>query len=216
MKNGWGFLLVLFLALSAFDQAKADLGGMDDFFLDSSFGGGGYRRAGAPRVVSLDLDPQNILDSSFRIAAREGRMSEMKKLLLQGADIDSRSGSGETALMYAARNCSPKLAELLIQKGAQVNARDFEGRTPLIYAASGSCRYVVELLAKVSNLEFEARDRSKRTALDYAAENALLEVDGPSEEIIHLIQMGQKNQKRKPVRTIKVSRRGKIGQRSQS
>jgi len=145
-------------------------------------------RSSPQRMISLELDPENILNSSFRIAAREDRLSDVKRFIMQGADIDTRSESGETALMYASRNCSPEMVRLLLRRKAEVNLRDFQGRTALIYAAMESCERVVELLLKKPTLQVDAKDRAKKTASDYAEDNSMLEVDGPSERIISLIR----------------------------
>jgi ankyrin repeat protein len=42
--------------------------------------------------------------------------------------------SGETALMYAARNSNSEVVMVLLDAGAEVNARDKEGRTALSIA----------------------------------------------------------------------------------
>lgn len=144
------------------------------------------RREGSS-VISIDLDPQNILNSSLRIAARENRYNDVNRFLAQGADINSPSDSGETAMMYASRNCTPKLVDFLIRQGANVNAADDEGRTSLMLAAQGSCKDVASLLLKTPGIRFDVRDHANKTALDYASENTLLEVGGPSQRVIQLI-----------------------------
>jgi hypothetical protein len=143
-------------------------------------------------VISLDLDPQSLLNSSFRVASRERRLPDVMRFLSEGAEVDSRSESGETALMHAARNCGLKLADFLLLHGANVNAADFEGRTPLILAARESCIQVVQRLLTDPSIEMDAQDQTRKAAIDYARENALLEVGGPSAKIIGLIESSRK------------------------
>jgi hypothetical protein len=207
MHRNWCFVLFVLLQWVSINNVKADLGFGDDGFADFSFSHFSGSRAGRQPMISLDLDPQNILNSSFRMAAREGRLKELKVLLTKGAEIDSRSGNGETALMFASRNCSFQLAEFLVRNGAGINVRDFDGRTPLIYAAADSCHQIVALFLKSPGVEVNAKDRFQKNALDYANDNAILEVDGPSQKVINFIQMAQRKKHFKLTRHVKSSQR---------
>ena len=180
---GLGFVAFLSLYSSAWASGWSTT--FSDYY-PPSWGSGGGRSSGS-LVISLDLDPQNIINSSFRIAVRESRLKDAQKFLARGAELDSRSGSGETALMYAARNCSEKMVDFLLNQGANVNAVDEEGRTPLIFAARESCSNVVAALVRARGIKLEMRDQTKKTALEYAQETDLLEVGGRSEQIIYLI-----------------------------
>ena len=148
-----------------------------------SSGSGGRSSA----VISIDLDPQNLLNTSLRIATRERRLEDVKRLLEQGAEVDGVSDRGETAVMIAARGCSQQLVQLLIEKKANINLTDTFGRTALILAARESCMPVVQNLLKTAGIQLNGLDRSKKSAMDYARENAMLEVGGPAEEITHLL-----------------------------
>jgi ankyrin repeat protein len=144
------------------------------------------------RVISIDFDSQNQLNTSFRIAVRENRLDNAQHFLFQGAEVDSRSPEGETALMYASRNCSYKAVNLLLENKADINLRDEAGRTALIYAARESCVKVVRLLLKSSVIEANVKDNMRKTALDYAYKTSLLEVDGLAEAIIKILQYHSK------------------------
>jgi ankyrin repeat protein len=186
---GLGFFALLDLYSSAWAS------GWNTSFSDyypPSWAGSGRGSSSSSLVISLDLDPQNIINSSFRVAVREGRLKDAQKFLERGAEIDSRSGSGGTALMYASRNCSKKMVGFLLQQGANVNAVDEEGRTPLIFAARESCSNVVASLVRARGIKLEMRDQTKKTALEYAQESDLLEVGGRSEQIIDLILNAKK------------------------
>ena len=139
-------------------------------------------------IISLDLDEHDVLNSSFRIAAREGRLADMKKFLEQGADVNSASKEGETALMYASRNCAPKVVEVLLDAKAEVNFPNHEGRTALMYASMDSCLPVVKLLLKVSGIKLHLRDRIGKSAQDYAEEGSELYEGGSEFEVIDLLK----------------------------
>jgi ankyrin repeat protein len=146
------------------------------------------RRSQTTPIISLDLDPKDEMNSSFRIAVREDRLDSLEKLIKAGADLNSQSDRQETALMYACRNCSPKVVEFLLHHGADVNLRDEKGRTALMFATRGSCVEVVKLLLAFRLTRVNLQDNRGRLAMDYAKDASILEVDGPSIKIIHLLQ----------------------------
>src|SRR5439155_3921146 len=64
-----------------------------------------------------------------------------------GADANSRSPEGETALMTAARTGNPAAVRLLLARGADPNAREgWLGQTALMWAAAENHPAMVELL----------------------------------------------------------------------
>jgi len=146
-----------------------------------------WGRPSAPPIISLTLDPQESLNSAFRIAAREERKEDLIRFLDQRAEVNSRSDEGETALMYASRNCSEDVVKVLISRKADVNAEDSEGRTALIYAAQDSCAPVIEILLRSAVIRVGHRDKAGKSAKDYAEENAALDVDGPAIEAVRLL-----------------------------
>ena len=67
------------------------------------------------------------------------RMADYIRVLIsEGADVNARSRSGWTPLMYAASNSNLEIVQLLLEKGADVNARNNNDWTPLMYAAGYS------------------------------------------------------------------------------
>jgi ankyrin repeat protein len=154
----------------------------------SNYSGYYSRKQSPPPVISLSLDPQDILNSAFRVAAREERLDDMEHLLAQHADINACSDTGETALMYAARNCSTVTVKVLLSHEADVNIQDREGRTALIYAAQDSCAPVIELLLKSPQIRVKHRDSFDKAAIDYARESAELDVSGQPIEAIEALE----------------------------
>jgi hypothetical protein len=139
-------------------------------------------------IISLELDPKASRDTNMRVAAREERIDDLRRFLQAGADVNSRSDRGETALMYASRNCSEEIASFLLQARADENLQDERGRTALMFASSDSCAPVVRLLLHDRTTDVTAHDREGRTALDYARRASALEYGGSSEEVIKMIK----------------------------
>ena len=100
------------------------------------------------------------------LAARTGVVPVAELLLTHGANVNAReSWRGQTALMWAAAENRPEMAEFLIAKGAKVDERaatnDWQnqitsepraqyrptgGLTPLLYAVRVGCRRCVRAL----------------------------------------------------------------------
>lgn len=128
------------------------------------------------------------LDDALRIAAREGRYKDVAGLIDRGADVNSSSPYGETALMYAARFNQILAARVLIQHGARVGDRDTVGRTALHYAAVNCSQHIAEAIIR-SGVDVNMKDFDGHTALILSAQNgcrntslALLSVPGISVE----------------------------------
>ncbi len=77
-------------------------------------------------------------------AAREGRLSEVRRLIDSGANVNHISEFGNTPLIHAALGAHADVVSLLLQRGADVNAVDRGGFSALHCAAcfdrSGSMR----------------------------------------------------------------------------
>ena len=70
------------------------------------------------------------------LAAQNGSAAMLEKLIEAGAEANSRTSTGATALMMAAMSGSLDAVEVLLDNGAFVNAREKKnGQTPLMFAA---------------------------------------------------------------------------------
>ena len=178
------FLALLLLAALPVKVAQADDSPWSSY--PTYYPGAGS--GGGSEIISLDLDPKSTLNSSFRVAAREGRIADMQRFLKDGADINGRSDEGTTALMYGSRNCANKVVTFLLFSKADPNVRDAKGRTALMYAAMDSCPAAMKLLLGASGVNTKLKDVAGRNAEDYAMEDAVIEVGGPTSEMIRLLR----------------------------
>ncbi len=81
-------------------------------------------------------------------AVRQGSLNEVKRLLKNGADPETRDARGLTALHIAAYWGETDIVEALIKAGADVNSDNGKGWTPLHAAAlSGGLRCRKEIIA---------------------------------------------------------------------
>ena len=79
-------------------------------------------------------------------AAWRNDLSEVKRLLAAGAEVNAESKDGDTALIIASENGNIEMVKALIDKGANFNPQTIEGFTALIAASIKGYRQVVELL----------------------------------------------------------------------
>lgn len=61
------------------------------------------------------------MKKDWREATRQGDLEQVRRLLEQGVDIDSKDEHGQTALMHAAHEGRTELVRLLIDRGADMN-----------------------------------------------------------------------------------------------
>lgn len=155
-------LLITLLAATA----QADY--FDSSYSPYSYGGGFSMGGSTSPIYSLTSDARENRNTSLRIAAREDRASDVEQLLNEGAEVNSRSDSGSTALMYAARFCLPLVTRTLLDHNADVNLQDRLGRTALMLAARENCLPVVRLLSRAPGIKLRLADNEKKTAIDYA------------------------------------------------
>jgi uncharacterized protein len=107
-------------------------------------------------------------DDFFKAAAIDNE-SVMVALALRGFDLNTRNESGETALMVALREDSPKVvAFLLTQRSVKVEQRNSQGESPLMIAAIkgrlASAKRLIQRGAEVNKTGW--------TPLHYAASRA--------------------------------------------
>ncbi len=109
-------------------------------------------------------------------ASSKGDIATVKKLVNEGADINSTDSSGRTALIEAAWGGHNEVVSFLIEKGANVNASDAAGYTAVMRAAEDGHDAVVKTLVKNgADVNFCGKVRGT-TALMLASEQGHLKV----------------------------------------
>jgi uncharacterized protein len=81
-------------------------------------------------------------------AVRSQNEAAVRALLIQHADVNTRSGDGSSAILWAAHWNALETAELLIRAGADVNAANDFRMTPLSQACTNGSAAFVGLLLK--------------------------------------------------------------------
>ena len=108
------------------------------------------------------------LNTKLTDAARTRDTAEVRKLLAQGADPNTKDKNGRTPLMEAAAGGYTDTVRVLLENGADVNTTDLVGWNALFWAAlSRRTDTLRALVAKGSDVN--AKDNEKRTALFWAA-----------------------------------------------
>ena len=101
-------------------------------------------------VIAQDDSPSERLFS----AAQRGEIEEVKRLLAEGVDVNSRTRYGGTPLAFAVDKGNVELVEVLLAAGADVNAKDNRQLTSLDLARKRTDRRaaaVIELLEKATS-----------------------------------------------------------------
>jgi ankyrin repeat protein len=107
-------------------------------------------------------------------AAAKGDVAGIKKLLSEGASIDTRDRTGATALLVATHGNQAAAAQALINAGADVNAKDNINDSPYLYAgARGHLEILKMTLAHGADLK--STNRYGGTALIPAVERGHVE-----------------------------------------
>ena len=98
----------------------------------------------SPQSVSADERGEQLL-----AATRKGDLATVKKLLDEGADVNTRTRYQSTPLFFACDRGHLEVARLLIERGADLNLKDnFYNATALGLAMNNKHEAVVALLAE--------------------------------------------------------------------
>lgn len=120
--------------------------------------------------TNLEIRPSRTLDRALHDAARLGTVEDVRRLLREGADVNTRNPagiSGSTPLHEAAGRGDLEMVKLLIENRAKVDIADDLGFTALFRA--GTAEVVEALLASGANPSL--RNRDGETVLEWAKRN---------------------------------------------
>lgn len=87
-----------------------------------------------------------ILNQRLIAETANDNLMEMRLLINQGANIDSRDSDNWTPLHYACHQGKPDSASFLVKSGANLNVQDNTGETPLMKSLGN--QYKIKLLIK--------------------------------------------------------------------
>lgn len=101
--------------------------------------GGSAWASSEPNVSeAISLGSTRVQDNtqpSLLELVKSGSIEKVRDFLGSGHDIDSRSDSGQTLLIYATSLNNLSLVEFLVESGANINAQDIKGNAPIHYAS---------------------------------------------------------------------------------
>ena len=100
-------------------------------------------------------------------AVSERNITEIKRLLDNGADINCVDSFGQTPLMIAVNIMAKEVVSLLLQNGADINASDKTGQTALMIAALNNFEEIGNFLL-LNGADYEIKNSKKLTARDIA------------------------------------------------
>jgi cytohesin len=121
--------------------------------------------------VDVNVKMKNILATTpLHEAVRNNRKEIVEFLIAQGANVNARDGSGETALYQAAHMGYLELCKLLINNGADLNISTFKitmGHSPLYIAIRNRHADVAELLI-TSGADVNKKNKFGESPMDMA------------------------------------------------
>lgn len=150
--------------------------------LHAALAAGDVRRVDA--LLAAGGDPNALLapeyaawgvpgDTALATAVRHGRAGLLERLVRAGADVNTRTLRGSTALHLAAEDAAG--TAVLLRTGADALARDALGRTPLHRAVQAGQLDVARLLLE-AGVDPNASDCDGQTPLHDAVRNGALEL----------------------------------------
>lgn len=79
----------------------------------------------------------------------DGNYSEVKRLLLEGANSNATSSCGKTSMHYITRSSQFDILQLLVEHGIDVNHKDENGDTAIYHAWSRGFAHAAEQMKKI-------------------------------------------------------------------
>jgi len=118
------------------------------------------------------------MDTKLHQAVQAGNLTQVKKLLADGANVNAKDKYGNTSLHLAIIRIASsyssedvmKLIRLLIGRGADVNAANQNRQTPLHWSVMYGHKEILELLIE-NKANVNAKDKNGATPLQWAQRN---------------------------------------------
>jgi len=117
--------------------------------------------------------PDRGLGQTLLEAAENGRIDEVRRLIVQGTDVEWRSPEEDTPLIVATQGSHTEVCRALLGAGARINGRGQDGWTALMFAAKSSADKDGTMLSLLLNegADINATGDRGTTALMLAGES---------------------------------------------
>ncbi len=96
----------------------------------------------------LPLFITGALEYNLMIASTEGYYTEVERMILMGADVDTETSEGVTPLIFAVYNNRPETVNTLLRYNADVNKITGRRETPLLIAVKNENFEITEILIR--------------------------------------------------------------------
>jgi len=130
--------------------------------------------------IEVDMDDGSC-QTPLLLASGNGYPDIVEYLILNGADVNTVSCSGDTPLIKVAQNCvmdkdyQLNIVDQLIVTGANINFQDKYGKTPLILAAESSSPQIVSRLL-MSGADTKIKDKYGNTVFDITDDDEITQI----------------------------------------
>jgi len=118
--------------------------------------------------AKIKLKQGGYLEHDLMVSVLRGDSDRLKELLTLGAQTNTETQSGETALMFACSLARDKVVRILLSHGGNVNCTASNGTTPLMLASTSGNMEILRLLM-AAGASVKARDKEGNTAVVLAA-----------------------------------------------
>lgn len=109
-------------------------------------------------------------NSALMFACSNGHFDIVRMLLKHGVSVNFQNKQGSTAFMLGCMMGQSKILELLLSHQANYRLPNLKGKTPLMLASFYGRVHVVKLLLAQHDIDVNAKDIHKDTALIFAAQ----------------------------------------------
>ena len=130
------------------------------------------------RIDTTDYFPyyyNDAIDYNLMIAASKGYLSEIKRLISKGADVNASTTEGATPLIFAISNNRLSSVQTLLSYNPSLNTKTANYETPLLIAVKNQSLEITEALIR-AGADMDITDRHGATPLHHAALDGYLEI----------------------------------------
>lgn len=123
----------------------------------------------------ISSDYKGAVDYNLMIAASKGYTFEIKRLIMNGADVFAETDENVTPLIFAVSNNQTEASKLLIDYGSDVDKLTSKHDSPLLIAVKNNNVEIAEALIR-ARADIDIADNFNATPLHYAAVYGLFDI----------------------------------------